>query len=360
MKKNKCLIIICLMIFALSLSACGRSQSKAGEGDGSPVASNPSGSSSSNNSSAASRIPIAANAKVSLLHSNSAQAGRAADAEGASPAGAAGTSSGAEATGRTTTPDSAGPSGGAAASESAGTAEGRAATEQTNATGGESTAGGAGADSSAQTGPGEPAEQAGDETAPGGSVSVDPADQKENGSADAGSIPGGSVATDPLISWMQKGTYRFDFRMITEVAGVKSEAAGSVAMEGGNVALSVDMLGDGVMVHFLLIEDVVYLVEHTSKVIMRVPGIDMAMLGLVPDLGEARITDTGTGEINGRALPFEEYESEGGGVRIFFDGGSIYGFSMGYEEIKITMIVENATDRIPPGTFAFPAGYTTM
>jgi len=79
------------------------------------------------------------------------------------------------------------------------------------------------------------------------------------------------------------------------------------------------------------------------------------------DFSDLNYLGKGTGTINGRMLPYEEYENYGAIVRFYFDGKDLYAIeSIGEGGEVMIMIIEELSNKIPPGMFTIPSGYTTL
>jgi outer membrane lipoprotein-sorting protein len=197
-------------------------------------------------------------------------------------------------------------------------------------------------------------------TPPSSSTTTPPASQGET----TAPSNNGDKAADSLIAWMMGGTFSYDFTMTTEGNGEKTESSGSMAMEGNNLAMTSEMTVEGqAMKSRIIIRDgTTYIIDDANKFIMKAAGGMNPTAGMMTDYSGIAKTGDGTGEINGRSLPYEEYtEGETGAtVRYYLDGGQVYGIESEYEGYKTVMIITNPKNSVPANAFDLPEGYTQM
>ena len=189
----------------------------------------------------------------------------------------------------------------------------------------------------------------------------------QDGTTNSGSETGQAAA--PLINWMIDSKFSCDYDLIAEGPDGRIEGSGSMAIDGDKVATSMEMTVAGLLVKSRTIKlgDNLYIIDDVNKFIMEMSGLNSlesaeATGGMMGDYSGIKPTGSGTGEINGRTLPYEEYaEAElGASVKYFLDGGDVYGIVSEYEGYKITMIIRNAKNSAPAVAFELPTGYSSM
>jgi hypothetical protein len=168
----------------------------------------------------------------------------------------------------------------------------------------------------------------------------------------------------PLIAYLMSGTFSYDFTMSSEIGGETVETSGSVAKEGDNLALTMDMAvaGQNVKSRIILKDGVTYVLDDANKLIVETPGGEDATAGVVPDYSSMVKTGDGTGEIDGKTLPYEEYAQGDADtpVRYYLENGQVYGIGVGAEGSETVMLITNASDSAPAGVFDLPSDYTQM
>jgi hypothetical protein len=174
----------------------------------------------------------------------------------------------------------------------------------------------------------------------------------------------GGQAMDSLIAWMMDGKFSYDYTMTSEGPEGKTEGSGSMAIDGENMAVATEMTVEGQAVKSRVIvkDDITYIVDDVNKYIMKAQGGMNPTEGMMTDYSGIAKTSDGTGEINGKTLPYEEYaESDTGAiVRYYLDGGQVYGIETNDEGYKTVMIITNPSNSVPMGAFDLPEGYTEM
>ena len=183
--------------------------------------------------------------------------------------------------------------------------------------------------------------------------------------AQAAGNSGGGSAIDSLVGWMKGGKFSYDYKAFSEGAGEKMESSGTMAVDGDNFAMSSEAEVAGVKIKSKIVtkDGFTYIVNDEAKMIMKFQDISADMTGgVMDDYSGIVLIGSGTGEINGRTLPYEEYKEDESGstIKYFLDGGQVYGFVSEYENYKTTMIITNAKNSVPSGIFDLPSGYTEM
>jgi hypothetical protein len=201
-------------------------------------------------------------------------------------------------------------------------------------------------------------------TSPANNSTTTPASNTPAQTPETTTPTGGGQAMDSLIGWMMGGTFSYDFTQTSEGPDGKTESSGSMAMDGENYAVTTEMTVEGQTVKSRVIikDGTTYIVDDANKFIMKAPGGMNPTAGMLTDYSGIAQTGSGTGEIGGKTLPYEEYaESEtGAAVRYYLDGGQVYGIESEYEGYKTVMIITNPSNKVPAGAFELPTGYTEV
>jgi hypothetical protein len=199
--------------------------------------------------------------------------------------------------------------------------------------------------------------------APPPAQGASPSSSEPAPSADSGNLPEGE-AMDSLIKWMMDGAFSYDFTMTSKGPEGSTEGTGSMAIDGNNMAIEMEMTVGGQKTQTKMIStgDAMYIVDDANKMIMKMPAEINLTEGIMTDYAGITKTGEGTGEIDGKTLPYEDYtESEtSAAVRFYLDGGQVYAIESEYEGYKTVMIITNPSNSAPSGAFDLPAGYTEM
>lgn len=190
-----------------------------------------------------------------------------------------------------------------------------------------------------------------------------PAPQPPAGSSPAASAGGGGAAMESLLDWMAGGTFSYDYTMRSEYEGAVTESAGSVAVAGDSFAMTSESTSGGVTskARVMVLEGVTYIIDDASRLIMKMSGGGLSMTGGIPiDYGDMVPVGGGTGEVNGRTLPYEEYTVDGVSAKYYMDGGAVYAIESTYEGAYSLMVITGAMGAVPPGAFDLPKGYAEL
>ncbi|MCL1819150.1 MAG: DUF6273 domain-containing protein [Oscillospiraceae bacterium] len=166
----------------------------------------------------------------------------------------------------------------------------------------------------------------------------------------------------PSIQWLLDGTYSFDFTRIIEASGLWVDNNGSLAADGGNVAISGKTQVEGIVTDVRVIykDGKSYSVDDEHKIVMESSDGSDLMAYIITDYSGMVKTGEGTGEFNGITLPYEEYSGGYAGItaRFYLDNGVVCGIENDGNELLLS--VRNITNNIPAGTFDWPADYAMV
>lgn len=182
---------------------------------------------------------------------------------------------------------------------------------------------------------------------------------QESGAGAAADVIGGKLA-DAYIGMFSGGTYYMKYRTSQEVEGEKMDVVLEMAVSGDDTAMITQM--QGVSMHMIFRENKMYMVNHEEKTVMVMQtgsAQQQSSGGALPRSGFV-FKGTGTGELFGTPRPYEEYGTDGGDVRYFFDGGKLVGIESSNEGITVQMEILEMSENIPAGMFDIPDGYEVI
>lgn len=190
------------------------------------------------------------------------------------------------------------------------------------------------------------------------SASEPSAPQESSGGAGM-DIMGGMLA-DAYIDLLSGDTYYVKYRMGQEVEGEKMDTVVEMAVNSGDTAMITEM--EGATTHMIFKENKMYMINHKDKTVMVMqagPAQQQSGGGALPRSGFV-FKGTGTGELFGTPRQYEEYGTDGGDVRFFFDGKKLAGFEFSAEAVTVQMEILEMIKDIPSGMFDIPGGYEKM
>ena len=176
-------------------------------------------------------------------------------------------------------------------------------------------------------------------------------------------LPEGKAVT-ALIKWMMDGTFSFDFNMITEIGGEKMMSSGTMAVSGEKLSMETEAVfeGEPTKTRIVMKDGNLYMADYINQFIMEMPvEAEQDVIGVMSDFSGITLIGYGEAEVYGRTLPYEDYKDETGeAVRFYIDGDLVYAIETGTEDGKNVMIIENASNTVPPGAFDLPEGFMNM
>jgi len=165
---------------------------------------------------------------------------------------------------------------------------------------------------------------------------------------------------DAYIGMFNSGSYYMKFRAMTEYDGEETAAVSEVALKGGDVAMIAEVEGMGTA-HLVMRGGKTYIIDHESKTIMV---LDMGNL-MGDSMDTFTETDfeykgTGTGELFGIRRTYEEYSTDAGDARFYFDGSKLVGYEVVSDSVTSQMEILEMSTNIPSSMFEIPADYEEL
>lgn len=164
------------------------------------------------------------------------------------------------------------------------------------------------------------------------------------------------VATAELISWMNSGTFSFDYTMSEDDFFIE----GTLSADGNRFAMimNVEEYGEIATIRIVVTENYAYMIFEDEEMYMEIPMDEVSeavgdLMEAFNDMGDP--IESGEGEVNGKSLPFEKYSSVGGSISTFyFEDGQVYAIEVYIDGETAIMIVTNASKTVSESIFAPP------
>lgn len=185
--------------------------------------------------------------------------------------------------------------------------------------------------------------------------------QSESGDAaeDSGAEPAGADGLGNLLSgayveMMKKNEYLMTYKATMNFEGQSMDVEATIAVKGEDSAMI--SKGEGFETVMIFKDKRVYMIDHASKTVTS-----WAEAGAY--MGDM---ETGTFETDGMAylgsgreegFVYEEYSTEGGNVKYYFDGKDLVRIRTKIEGQEMTMDIIEMSNKVPAGMFEIPAGY---
>lgn len=159
---------------------------------------------------------------------------------------------------------------------------------------------------------------------------------------------------------MKKGKFMMRYKATLAQDGTNMNVEITAAMDGENVDCIITG-EDGMSFHSLITDDALYFIDDVNKTYMEMPITSeeetAPELDIVSD-EDFSYTGSGTGTVDGKTLPYEEYAAGEENMRYYFDGKELYAIVVSGSDGETVMRILEISDKIPSGMLKIPAGYT--
>ncbi|MCL1976009.1 MAG: hypothetical protein FWG61_07625 [Firmicutes bacterium] len=166
---------------------------------------------------------------------------------------------------------------------------------------------------------------------------------------------GDAAAT--YINILTSDAYYIKYRSVVESEGQKMDVLTETALVGEDVAAITTMgeLGSAVIVK----GGTLYMVDHENKTVL-VSSSGLALNESTFPVGEYSFKSSGSADFFGVAQKYEEYTTDAGIVRFFFDGKKLIGFESGEGAKNMQLEVLELSRNIPKNIFDIPTDYEVI
>lgn len=171
---------------------------------------------------------------------------------------------------------------------------------------------------------------------------------------------------DDLFNWMKGGSYYMEFTSLSTTDGVTTSIEGAMAQKGEDFVSISEMTMEGTEMkgRTIVKDDKMYIVDDIAKTIAEFPvaenDSEENTSEDIMDYADMKEVGSGTGEVNGKMLPYKEYKVEGAKVRYYYDGKKVYAIETEMDNAKNLMIIKKSTNKVPSDIFDLPEGYTEI
>ena len=162
-------------------------------------------------------------------------------------------------------------------------------------------------------------------------------------------------AEAPLIQWLLGGTCSFD----GTVSMLGYEVSLSVAIDGDMQATAIEGMVAGINItqRSIIRDGIRYNISDINKTISETPQEpgDKSGFFITEKVGE------GTGEVNGKELPYVDYSTARGDIlRLYLENKAVYAIETELYGDTAVIIINKTAGSVPAGVFDPPAGYTQV
>lgn len=168
----------------------------------------------------------------------------------------------------------------------------------------------------------------------------------------------GDRLADTYTRMMESEKYFIKYRTTIEIMeGQEAEAIMEIAVNGDDTVIKSSMAeGES---HMIIKDNKTYLIDHNQKTITIMESTDMEDMEETDiDMDDQVYLEDGQGDFLGKTLPYEEYTTDSGSMRYYFDGEKLAGMEIFIDE-EMTQIWEiiEFKNSYPADMFTIPDNY---
>jgi hypothetical protein len=169
----------------------------------------------------------------------------------------------------------------------------------------------------------------------------------------------GSAVVLDFINLMKSDSYYIDFTGYGEMSGQTVDLSGTFAVDGPNIhsRMSMKMSGNTIAMWFITKDGKTYMIDEAAKTATALndSGSNLSVAGF----GDVKIGE-GTGAVNGKTLPYEEYidNDTGDKSKYFIESGKVCAIEFDYSDGSKAIMIISEYGKPPAGVFDLPAGYS--
>ena len=152
------------------------------------------------------------------------------------------------------------------------------------------------------------------------------------------------------------GSYLLHYKGTITFEGQTIESDVTFATDGTDT--SVINVMDGMTAHILVKDGVTYQIDDGARTYYAVAETDGTENVL--SIADKDSVGKGTGNVDGKGLPYEEYRLGDETTRFYFNDSKLYAVSTKTPDSESLMIVLELTDQVPASALTIPAGYTEI
>ncbi|HEX3026056.1 MAG TPA: hypothetical protein VHR42_02335 [Clostridia bacterium] len=180
----------------------------------------------------------------------------------------------------------------------------------------------------------------------------------QNGQASAKTAGSENLLSAGYADIMKSGKFLIRYKASTTVENVMVDAEITTATDGEAVATI--MKTKETTSHSIIKGNAIYMLDDTNKTYSKMNVSQeekSAKTGDLTDTGNLAYVGKGTGAVNGKNLPYEEYKAGDETLRFFMNGKNLYAIRSKTKDGELTMVVLELTGKIPAETLSIPADF---
>lgn len=193
-----------------------------------------------------------------------------------------------------------------------------------------------------------------EESAASDNAQSDEAASADQEKAEAATEGMGDLLSSTYVDMMKGDEYLMKYKATMEFDGQSTEMEATIAESGDK--MSMISTGGGYTSKMVIKDGKTYMIDDASKTVtsMATPP-DEGMAENSGEIDTSGITYLGTGNEDG--LVYEEYTTDAGGLKYYFDGKDLVRIKMTTEQGEMVMDIEELSNDVPASMFDIPSDY---
>ncbi|HWQ89768.1 MAG TPA: hypothetical protein VN374_07335 [Desulfitobacteriaceae bacterium] len=168
-----------------------------------------------------------------------------------------------------------------------------------------------------------------------------------------------NLLSKSFADMMKSGKYLMHYKMTISQDGNSTEAEITTAVDGNSIS-SISVT-NGVKSHIVIKDKTMYMLNDTNKTYTKITIPDTASTQSGSnkiDTNGLIYTGKGMATLNGKELNYEEYKTDQGTIRYYFDGNKLYAIVVKSSGSEMVMTIIELSNNVTADMFEVPSGYT--
>lgn len=162
---------------------------------------------------------------------------------------------------------------------------------------------------------------------------------------------------------MKNGKYFIHYKAKITVSGQTTDVESTLATDGKSTSISA--VTGAVSTHMIMKDNTIYMLNDKNLTYykMAIPEAGSSQTNLSTNtntIETSGLTYMGKGKatLNGKEMNYEEYKTDEGTLRYYFDGSKIYAIGVKSGESEIVMEIIEISDKVTANMVTIPSNYT--
>ena len=161
---------------------------------------------------------------------------------------------------------------------------------------------------------------------------------------------------------MKSGKYFIHYTTETKVEEKTIKSESEMAVDGSSILMKT--ASDGINTHMLIKDKSIYVLNDAEKTYYKMTISDTGS-GTTSSVKDQKIDTSGIiyagkgkAELNGKEMDYEEYKTDKGTIRYYFDNKKLYAIVIKSDKMETTMLIVELSNKVSADMFEIPTGYT--